>query len=147
VVYGRDETGAVVGRCLLALTDAGHILAFHPYCHRGDFEDMMRQFVIELARRMRTGVAAHGTVTPLCASRWYDDGPHDLTHRHAFLTDHSDFRERLSDIEPGQLVAALEEKLGSLDGGSLSLVVALYELEDRPELVVPLLPLVERSCR
>ncbi|HEU5060175.1 MAG TPA: hypothetical protein VFU21_26770, partial [Kofleriaceae bacterium] len=145
VVYGRDQAGAVVGRCLLALTDAGHILTFHPYCHRADFEGMMRGFAAELARRMGTRLAAHGKVTPLLATRWYDDGPHDLTGRHEFLQDSSSFRDRLSDIAPGDLVPALEEKLGSLDGASLSLVIALYELDDRPELVVPLLPLVDRA--
>ena len=140
VVYGRDEEGAVVGRCLLALTDAGHILAFHPYCHRADFETMMGRFAAELARRMRTQLVAHGQVTPLLASRWYDDGPHDLTGRHEFLAEHSTFRERLADIAPGDLVAAVEERLGALDGAALSLMVGLHELEERPELVVPLLP-------
>jgi hypothetical protein len=145
VVYGRDQAGAVVGRCLLALTDAGHILTFHPYCHRADFDGMMRRFAAELAERMGTRVAAHGKVSPLVASRWYDDGPTDLTGRHLFLADHSSFRDRLDEIAPADLVAALEENLGALDGASLSLIVALYEIEERPELVVPLLPLLDRA--
>jgi hypothetical protein len=145
VVYGRDANGAVVGRCLLALTDAGRILTFHPYHHRGEFESMVRDFTAELARRMGTQVVAHGVVTPLVASRWYDDGPHDLTGRHAFLSEHSTFRDSLETLPPERLLAALEAELGSLDGASLSLVVALPELDSRPELIAPLLPLLDRA--
>jgi hypothetical protein len=145
VIYARDASGAVVGRCLLALTDAGRILTFHPYHHRGDFENMVRGFAGELARRMGTQVVAHGTVTPLVASRWYDDGPRDLTGRHEFLAEDSTFRDQLDAIAPDTLVGALEAQLGSLDGASLSLVVALPELDSRPELVVPLLPLLDRA--
>ncbi len=145
VVYARDGSGAVVGRCLLALTDAGRILTFHPYHHRGDFEKMVGAFAAELARRMGTQVVAHGAVTPLVATRWYDDGPRDLTGRHEFLAEDSAFRDRLSTIAPETLVGALEAELGSLDGASLSLVVALPELDGRPELVVPLLPLLDRA--
>ena len=145
VVYGRDEAGAVVGRCLLALTDAGRILTFHAYHHRGEFETMMRGFAAELARQMGTKLAANGAVSPLLARRWYDDGPVDLTGRHQFLTEDSSFRDKLSSIPPAELVPALEAHLGSLDGSSLSLVIALYEIESRPELVVPLLPHIDRA--
>jgi hypothetical protein len=145
VVYGRDAAGAVVGRCLLALTDTGRILTFHAYHHRTEFEAMVRGFATELARRMNTHLVATGTVTPLVASRWYDDGPVDLTGRHEFLAAASTFRDRLGKIPPADLVPALEEHLGSLDGSSLSLVVSLHEVDERPELVVPLLPFIDRA--
>jgi len=145
VVYGRDASGAVVGRCLLALTDAGHILTFHPYHHRGEFAAMMRGFAGELARRMGTVLVPHGAVTQLVATRWYDDGPYDLTGRHEFLAEDSSFRDGLHQIAAEDLVPALEKHLGALDGGSLSLIVALPEIGRRPELVVPLLPLLDRA--
>ncbi len=146
VVYGRDAAGAVVGRCLLALTDVGDIVTFHPYRHRGDFESMVRGFASQLARDMGTRLVPDGSVTPLVARRWYDDGPIDLTGRYQFLATDSTFRERLHRIAPGDLVAALEDNLGSLDGPSLSLIVSLSEVDDRPELIVPLLPHLDRAA-
>jgi hypothetical protein len=148
VLYARDDGGRVVGRCLLALTTGAELLTFTAYCHDGDagFEGLCAEFVEGLARRMGTRVVVHGKVPPLVAPDWYDDGPQDLGHRFTALEEGSPLRRRLAAIRPGELLAELRRGLkpARLDESTLPLILALPELEQRPELTVPLLrPLAE----
>ena len=152
VLYGRDETGGVVGRCLLALRDDGAILSFHPYCHdkRYKFTTMVSDFVEQLARRMGSAPApATGSVSCLLSSDWYDDGPVDVTGRYAALEDESTFRKSLQDICLDTFVAAARAALrpAELDALTLPLLLALPELQKRPELAIPLLDLVMAERR
>ncbi len=147
VVYARDSRKQVVGRCLLALSKEGWILAFHPYCHDNKlgFDEIMRKLVEALAAQMGTIVASRGEVPCLVAPDWYDDGPQDLCNRFAFLEPDSEFRRSLQSMEPNLLIATLTTAFAPLplNGFTLTLILELAELQKRPELVRPLLPLIE----
>lgn len=147
VIYGRDDGGAVVARCLLALTDAGDLVAFHPFCYHRElgFAAMVARFAGELARRMGASLVPRGRITPLLAGHWYDDGPVDLTGAFQFLADGSAFRRGLATLEPDALIDELTARFAPLplEGLALSLVIELPELEARPALIVPLVPRIE----
>ena len=148
VLYARDGDGRVVGRCLLALTAEAELLTFTAYCHDGEagFEALCAEFAEDLARRMGTRVVLRGRVPTLVASDWYDDGPRDLGHRFTALEEGSPLRRRLVTVRPGELLTELRRGLkpARLDESTLPLILALPELQERPELVVPLLrPLAE----
>jgi hypothetical protein len=146
VLYGRDGAGAVIGRCLLGLTDGGGIVTFQPYCHaRLDFAAMVTTFVGELARRMHTVALPTGAIRPLSGCEWYDDGPHDLTGAFDFLADGSPFRARLATLPPEQLVDELTARFAPLPVGglALTLIIPLPELDARPALIVPCLRLLD----
>ena len=148
VIYGRDGDGNVVGRCLIGLTDAGGLVTFQPYCHhRCDFTAMIRAFVAELATRMGTLVVPAGTIAPLMGCDWYDDGPRDLTGAFGFLADGAPFRARLATIAPDELLAELTARFAPVPVGGLllTLFAPLPELDARPELIVPCLPLLDAS--
>lgn len=148
VIYARDPAGAVIGRCLIGLTDAGGLVTFQPYCHdRTDLAAMVRDFVAELAAAMGTMVVPTGRIAPLAGCGWYDDGPRDLTSAFAFLADGAPFLTALTTIAPDDLLAELAARFAPLPVGgmALALVVALPELDARPELIVPCLPLLDAS--
>ncbi len=146
VLYARTAAGAVVARRLFCLTEDGAMLVFHAYCHETsiDFDTMSGELARDLAARMRTRVAGRGQVPCLVASRWYDDGPDDITGQLAFLAEGSAFRQRLSDAAPAELSALLATELGgaAIDALLAPLIAGLPELSTRPELVHALLPLI-----
>lgn len=147
VIYGRGADGAVVGRCLLALTDSGGILAFHPYCHDDrDFTAMVKAFVQALAARMNTVVLPTGAVSTLLDSRWYDDGPEDLTGQFTFLDEDSAFRTALTHLASDAVIPLLTSTFAPLPlgGHTLGLIIGLSELDERPALIVPLMPLLDQ---
>ena len=141
VLYARRD-GKVVARCLLALTDAGRVLTFEPYAHDAKlgFDDIVGQFAIDLATRMRSHVANAGRVATLLGRDWYDDGAQDLVGRYAVLEGEA-FVRAVKDVSPSQFVPLLEQTLGrALDDVSLPVVVGATTLAKRPELIVPLAP-------
>jgi hypothetical protein len=141
VLYARRD-GKVVGRCLLALTDAGRVLTFHPYAHDNDigFDALVRDFAADLATRMASAVAPAGRVTTLLGRDWYDDGAQDLVGRYQALS-RPEVGRALEEVAPSALVALLEATLAHpLDDITLPLVVALPALQSRPELIEPLAP-------
>ncbi len=143
VVYGRVD-GKVVGRCLLAITDDGALVTFAPYAHTPDFEPALRRFVAALATEMGTRLVPGGTVSPLLHTRWYDDGARDLTGRFEFLHHGSAFRKTLATIQLDALIDELTARFAPLPLGGyvLGLFLHLTELDARPELALPLAPLV-----
>ena len=149
VVYARDEEGNVVGRGCWALTDQGTLLTFEPYCHDPGlgFGAIIGEVVTALADQMGTMVAERGTVPTLVAPRWYDDGPRDLCGHYGFLQEGSPFLQRLTTIRVADFVPALEAAFAPLPLNAMTLlpVLDLHELRRRPELIVPLLPFVQRS--
>ena len=146
VLYARDAGGAIRGRCLLGLTDEGHIVAYFVYAH-ADYDvlnDAVTNYVLSLAEAMGTAVVGKGTIRPLLSSDWYDDGPLDLTGQLKFLEPGSVFLEALGDVRPDKLIAALQR---ALSGAPItpSIIYALSQagaFQSRPELIVPLLPLM-----
>ncbi len=150
VVYGYNEKGQVVGRCLLALTNEGGIITFEAYTHdpKLEFEEMVRQWVTDLAEQMNTRVLPDGKVSNLVATDWYDDGPRDIAQQFLFLEYSSDFRYELSRIPLDQLVPRLEKEFmpQPLNAFTLPLILNLFEFQQRPELVIPLIPYIE-TCK
>ncbi len=149
VLYARDVRGRVQGRCLLALTAGGELLAFHPYHQDGapSFQEQAGAFVERLAADMGIPVAVRGRVEDLRNGDWYDDGPEDLTGRFRFLDDGSELRAGLAALPAEQLLPRLVELSGQDPPrtGLLAMVVELSELDERPELILPLLPLLHGS--
>ncbi|NJM91216.1 MAG: hypothetical protein HC863_02920, partial [Myxococcales bacterium] len=144
VLYGwRDDR--VVGRCLFALTDDGHLLSFRAYCHdQIDFDAIVATYLTELATAMHTAVVSQGHVSLLLAPDWYDDGAAEATGSLAHLNDPSMLD--LETIEASAFVPRLEELLDRpVDDIVLPLILALPGLSARPELVVGLAPALLRS--
>lgn len=139
VVYARDGRGAVVGRCLLALTERGEILTYHRYTHgnRAEFEIMISTYVTDLAARMGAGVAAGGRVADLVMRGWYDDGPVDIGGLLDFLKADSKFMRSVAKIPVGQLRAEIERQLGpqELSPTLIPAVVDAMPEDRRPEIV------------
>ncbi|MDD9944198.1 MAG: hypothetical protein OXU20_24350, partial [Myxococcales bacterium] len=146
VLYGRDPEGRVQGRCLLALTDAGGIVTFHPYSHdpKKDFLLHVREFVTELAREMNVLPVPGGSISNLVASEWYDDGPRDLAGRFEFLKDGSALRRKRQTVREDEFLDLVRSAFAPLDLNELTLplVLGLPELQSRPELVKRLLPTI-----
>ena len=146
VLYARDERGQVVGRCLFTLGDAGSIMTFNPYCHDAEFPFAEHVAVIaaELAANMNTFVSRGDQVSSLVAPDWYNDGALDLGV--SFDREDSPVRQAIAAVTEETLVASLAQALDpiGLTDTALALVIGLPELESRPQLVRPLLPLLER---
>jgi len=146
VLYGRDMKGAIQARCLIALTDGGELLAFHPYAHDKEFgfREIVTEFLTRLAKRMNTLVIDNGTVSKLVSPEWYDDGSIAMSDVLTFLKDGTEFRKKLETLEPGRLLAELEKELAPhpLRSFVLPPMLDLPEIERRPELARPLIPLV-----
>ena len=146
VLYARDERGRVVGRCLFALGDAGSIMTFNPYCHDGEFPfaEHVAAIAAELAANMNTFVSRGDQVSSLVAPDWYNDGAYDLGV--SFDREDSPVRQAIAAATEETLVASLAQALDpiGLTDTALALVIELSELEARPQLVRPLLPMLER---
>jgi len=141
VLYAR-RGGAVVGRCLLALTDTADLLTFHAYAHdpRLRMDQLTDAFARALAAQMGVRRAARGGVATLLARAWYDDGPRHLGEDADPLAGRG-FLDRLATVTAAELVTLLEATLGApVDDRTLPRVVALWPLQARAELVRPLAP-------
>ncbi len=159
VVYARGPDGRVVGRCLLALTDAGDLLAFEPYCHRAelDFRAQMASFAEGLARDMGVTVLGEGEVRRLMATRWYDDGPQDLFGAKGRLAPEGPLATHLETLEADALLPTLRAELhpSRLDASALSRLIALPVVQRRADLLLTLAPeiraaralsMLDRAC-
>ncbi len=150
VLYARDDNGTVRGRCLLALTDEGHILVFNVYAHTHQdiVADAVTAYVHDLAVAMGTSVTPRGHVRNLIAGDWYDDGPLDLTGQLRFLEPDSAFGTALPSMSPSEVVPQLEKALAG-DAITPPIVRALVQspvFQSRPDLITPLLPYIGREA-
>jgi hypothetical protein len=145
VLYLRSGQGDVAGRCLFAIGEAGTILAYRPYCHDStiNFDQMVAQFASDLAAEMGTVVSHTDRVASLVAPEWYDDGAYDLGN--SIAGDQSPLRGMLKVVAAEDLMTSLETVLrpAVLTDSMLELIVEFPELQARPELIRPLLPLFE----
>ena len=143
VLYARDERGRIVARALLALTQAGGIVTFNPYAHAAEvgWPARVGAFAERLATQMGTVVLPRGEVPRLVAPDWYDDGPHDLTSRFAFLESGSELRRGIADADARPFMADLAARVAPLPINELvlPLVLALPEIESNAAIVTELL--------
>lgn len=148
VVYGKTRNGSVKARALIALTNEGGILAFHPYCNDEDldFHNVLKEFVHKLAKSMRTVVLASGGVSRLIAPDWYDDGPHDLEEKFPFVSEGSDFRKRIMEMDTPELLCAMDKAVEPIGLNELTIpfFVFLPELQECKKLIDALFPYVLR---
>lgn len=149
VIFARDQNNKVVGRCLIALIDNGSLIGFHPYCQNRaiDFRSIIAKILTELSKSMGTSIAHQGKVPLLVGPDWYDDGPEDITGKFYYLEYNSDFRQSLATIPVAELLPTLTKLCGSEqpDPILLGMLIELPELNARPELITPLLPLIESN--
>lgn len=127
---------------MLAITDAGALLAFHPYWHSRElaFDNLVAELTADLAARMGTVVAPNGKVSLVLAPRWYDDGSRDLAGQFAAL-----YRIDAATIDPASFVSTVRTALGrELDELTLPYVVASPAVTQRPELAIVLAPYLLR---
>ena len=144
IVYGRTN-GKVRSRCLLAISEEGTVLVFHPYSHESwtQFREAITAFAEHLAGEMGTVVTPQGTVANLVGPDWYDDGSIDVGSRFGFLREGSAFRNELAKIDPSQFRQRLFEEITTLDALTLPYLLHLDEFTQRPELVLPLFPEIQ----
>ncbi len=142
VIYARDAQQRVVGRVLIALTNSGGILVFYRYCYnkKSAFDEMVKAFVTQLARQMQTIIVYSGDVPTLVAQNWYDDGPIDIGAQFEFLKKGSDFRKALNAVTPKDFIPLVQEQFSPIEFNELTLplVISLSELENNPQLALPL---------
>ncbi|MEM7478365.1 MAG: hypothetical protein AAF483_25565, partial [Planctomycetota bacterium] len=117
VLYCKNQEGAVIGRCLFALNNAGQILTFNRYCHNSDlqFDAVVDNFAIRLAGSMKTCLSSKGPISPLVARKWYNDGAicGGLQLISSTRRRDSVLNRKLFAIPKNQIVAELIETLGS----------------------------------
>ncbi len=146
VVFARTETGHVVGRCLVALGNAGTVMTFHPYCNEETFpfSDHMAAFAAQIAEDMGTVVSHNDTVGILVAPEWYDDGACDLGN--SVFRDESPLRVAIRAATENDIVDVTERALGNvgLNDTMLEMLVELPEFKSRPVLIVSFIPHFER---
>jgi hypothetical protein len=147
VVYARDANGEVVGRCLFALGDAGTIVVFRPYCHDSNlgFTQLITEFANNLANEMGTVVSHTDHVSALLSPNWYDDGAYDLGN--SIAADDSVVRLAIRDATEETLISALQTALApvGLNNSMLEVMVQLPEFQRRPQLIRPLVPLIQSA--
>jgi len=143
VVYGKTESGRVVGRCLFVLADNGAILTYHRYAHNGAdrFDEEVSRFADELAGAMNTVLATSGRVSKLVAKRWYDDGAVSNESIYDLQNPDGAVRTLLRSGDPATLCDRLANLLGSehVLRSLLGSLLQLEEFEQRQGIVAPFL--------
>lgn len=133
VLYAYDQVGKVQGRCLLAISDAGHLLHFYPYSHLAgtEFEQALHQVLQYLEQE--TGIGRHdkGEISTLVAQHWYNDGIINSA-KHGIFAEQGEFRLALNDkqLSAEQVFTRFQ---ALLEPESLSDML-LLQLIDLPEL-------------
>jgi hypothetical protein len=148
VIYGKTPDGTVKARAVIALTDDGGILTFHPYCNDSkiDFSNILKAFVHELARNMKTVVLPNGSVSKLITPQWYDDGPYDLTVKFPFSVEGSDFRKKIMKLDTPELLTSMNEAVEPIGLNELTIPFFIYlpEIKVCEKLIDALYPYVLR---
>lgn len=149
VLYARDMRGSVVGRCLLAIGDRGSIVAFNPYCHDSEFpfSQHVKMICSELARSMKTVVSDNDPVSALVGDGWYDDGAYDPGI--AISSSSSPLATAIETATEENLVAQVSAALKPLqiNERTIPFIVAHPALAQKPQLIKPLIPIIEDAGR
>lgn len=132
VLYAYDNKGVVQGRCLLAISDEGHLLNFHPYSHlkSEEFNPALLKVLHHLAKELKTIYHIHGKISILMAKEWYDDGVSPLSPENPYLDQWFEFRKRVKKIPAETLLSAFRELLAP----EPLTEILVWELTQLPEL-------------
>jgi len=145
VLYGKTESGRVVGRCLFALTDSGTLVTYHRYAHDSEdnFGKEVDQFAEQLAGAMGTVLDSRGQVSTLVARTWYDDGAVRIESIYGLQDPKGSVRTILRTEDVSTIEARLLTLFGSEDALKSVLGSLLYldEFQQRKEIIEPLLDL------
>lgn len=84
VVYARDERGCVIGRQLIAVSEADELVCFQVYSsHPDQLQPLFREFDRALAAQLHVAVFVPSTaepdyeIAPILSHDWWDDGAWD----------------------------------------------------------------------
>jgi hypothetical protein len=141
VLYGKTDSGRIVGRCLFTLTDQGTILTYHRYSHDASdgFAESVDEFAQQLAQAMGTRVATSGQVATLVARDWYDDGAVPMESALDFQSPEGIVRTLLRTSEPLSVIEDLRDVMGTDQAvkSTLGSILFATEFADRPTIVGP----------
>ena len=115
LLVGRDENGTAQARCLFAITEQWHLLGFHVYAHenRQWAEQTITGILQTVSDAVGAGIAPRGKVATLVATKWYDDGPHDLTSQLETLGPNGELTKRLESAPPASAFDLVTESLSA----------------------------------
>lgn len=110
----RDAQGVAQGRCLLALTSKGTMVAFYVYAHeeRDWIVRQVRALAEELSEAVGAPLVGEGEIEVLVATAWYDDGTWDLTGRLAELEPGGQLAEALRAASPSRAHGLILDAIG-----------------------------------
>jgi hypothetical protein len=141
VVYGKTDSGRILGRCLFALTDQGRILTYYRYSHdpRDGFAAAVDEFARRLAQAMNTRLASAGQVSTLVARDWYDDGAVQAESTLDLQSADGAVRKLLRTADPATLVERLRAVVGGEDALKSVIGSLLFadEIAQRPAIIPP----------
>jgi len=141
VVYGKTESGRVVGRCLFALADNGGLLTYYRYAHDAadGFDEEVGHFAHQLAGAMNTFLDSRGPVSTLVAKRWYDDGAVSSDSIYDMQNPDGTVRTILRTEDASKITMKLIKFFGSEQAlrDVLGSLLSLAEFRTRKEIVDP----------
>jgi hypothetical protein len=94
VVYARNQLGAVIGRQLIAVSEADELVCFHVYAsHPEQMQPLFREFDRALAAQLRMAIfdpstaASEYEIASILSHDWWDDGAWDPATDESFASD------------------------------------------------------------
>lgn len=143
IVYIKQD-GKVVGRCLFALNNQGHLLSFHLYSHLkdGTLDQIMNDFTDQLAKAMNTTRSDQGHVATLVATDWYNDGVVEFKNKSPNIINDSLANELLTLplVQAHQRIKAL---CSQVTLATIQSLLSMPVFQQRPELSIALVDQVQ----
>lgn len=142
-MYGKAESGRVIGRCLFVLADSGALLTYRRFAHnaKDGFEEEVNRFAEQLAKAMCTTPATDGHVSNLVAKEWYDDGAIPNESLYDLQNPDGLVRTILRTEDVSRILPKLLAVFASQAAlkGMLGVVLSLDDFQQRKEIIEPLI--------
>ncbi len=143
IIYLCDVQKKIVGRCLFALNNQGHLLNFWAYSHLGEdaIKPAVDYFADQLAKKMQTIRSHSGVISTLVAHDWYDDGAASIDINAPSFVEDKVFRKQLLTLPLERAKTAMEALFDRevLKPIIMQHLLRLAEFEQRPELSLAIL--------
>lgn len=147
VIYLRNDKKKIVGRCLFAINDHGHLLTFNPYSHLGSdaIRDAVNQFADDLATQMNTIRSNKGNVSTRVAHDWYDDQAEFYTTGDPDFVNDKAFKQRLLTQPLNKIQQHFESMLENKVTAPITIqhLLRLEAFKQRPELSLTLVDAIK----